>query len=128
MLLRRVGAALWLGSIGLLWGAVMIGMGFVKNWQTMAGLRIILGLFEAGFFPGAVYLVSCWYVRYETQKRMAGFYLISVLAAGFSAILAYGLYTLQGTDGLAGWRWIFIVRYSSTKIDTRRRKLISSIG
>lgn len=41
----------------------MIGMGFVKKWDQLAGLRIILGLLEAGFFPSCVYLLSTWYTR-----------------------------------------------------------------
>jgi MFS family permease len=43
----------------------MIGMGFVKSWDQLAGLRVILGFFEAGLFPGSVYLLSTWYTRCE---------------------------------------------------------------
>jgi hypothetical protein len=46
--LRRVGAAKWLGTIVMLWGGVMIGMGFVKDWRVLVVCRAILGLFEAG--------------------------------------------------------------------------------
>lgn len=46
----------------------MIGMGFVKTWQQLAAMRVILGFFEAGFFPGCVFLIQTWYTRYETQK------------------------------------------------------------
>lgn len=56
-----------------------------------------------------MYLVSCWYMRFEVQKRMAGFYLVSVLGGGFSNILAYGLMQMDGLGGQAGWRWIFII-------------------
>lgn len=69
ILLRHVGAAKWLGSITVAWGLVMMGMGFAKHWWEIAILRTVLGFFEAGFFPGCVYLISCWYVRYEVQKR-----------------------------------------------------------
>lgn len=69
IVLRKVGAAQWLGGITLAWGLVMMGMGFVKSWGALAALRAVLGLFEAGFFPGCVYLISCWYTRYEVQKR-----------------------------------------------------------
>lgn len=62
-----------------------------------------------GFFPACVYLVSCWYVRYEVQKRMAAFYLISVFVGGFSAILAYGLMQMEGLANIRGWSWIFII-------------------
>jgi MFS family permease len=75
----------------------------------MTGLRVILGIFEAGFYPGCVYLLSTWYPRYELQKRNAGFYLIGSMASGFGGILAYGIQQLDGRAGLDGWRWIFIV-------------------
>lgn len=69
MILRRVGTAKWLGSIALGWGVATIGMGFADSWKILAVCRSILGFFEAGFFPGCVYLVSCWYCRFEVQKR-----------------------------------------------------------
>ena len=77
----------------------------------MAGLRVILGIFEAGFYPGCVYLLSTWYPRYELQKRNAAFYLIGSMASAFGGILAYGLMQLDGKANLSGWRWIFIVRW-----------------
>jgi MFS family permease len=103
-------------------------MGFVKNWQTMAALRVILGIFEAGFFPGSVYLLrlvfaakfqqqltsaSTWYVRYEVQKRYSVFYIIGSLASACAGILAFGIMHLAGKAGLGGWRWIFILEVGS---------------
>jgi MFS family permease len=67
--------------------------------------RLLLGLFEAGFFPGCVYLISCWYTRFEVQKRLAAFYSINIVANGFGSILAYGIMQLSGTNGWLGWRW-----------------------
>jgi len=87
----------------------MTGMAFVPSWQALAGLRALLGALEAGFFPACAYLVSCWYKRSEMQFRLACFYLVSTLAAGFSSILAYGLGRLHGRNGRAGWRWVFLV-------------------
>src|SRR4051794_28096564 len=69
LVLRKVGSANWLSFIALSWGAVMIGQGFVKSWISLAICRILLGALEAGFFPGCVYLITCWYKRYEVQKR-----------------------------------------------------------
>jgi MFS family permease len=77
----------------------------------MMGLRVILGTLEAGFFPSCAYLLSTWYPRYELQKRNAAFYLIGSTASAFAGILAYGLMQMAGIQGLAGWRWIFIVSY-----------------
>jgi MFS family permease len=75
----------------------------------LVGLRVILGILEAGFFPGCAYLLSCWYPRYQLQKRNAVFYLIGSMASALSGILAYGLMQMKGLGGLAGWRWIFVV-------------------
>lgn len=55
--------------------------------QELAGLRVILGVFEAGYFPGAVYLLSTWFVRYDVGKRYAVFYMIGSLASAVSGIL-----------------------------------------
>ncbi|KAJ5692551.1 hypothetical protein N7462_001974, partial [Penicillium macrosclerotiorum] len=108
-IIRKLGPRTFISTIVLLWGAVMIAFGFVPTWQSLAGLRIILGALEAGFYPGCIFLLSTWYTRYELQKRNAAFYLIGSTASGFGGILAYGLMQLNGTAGKAGWRWIFII-------------------
>lgn len=108
VLLRKIGPRVFLPSITVFWGATMIGFGFTPNWTTLVGLRVILGILEAGFFPGCAYLLSCWYPRYQLQKRNAVFYLIGSMASALSGILAYGLMQMKGLGGLAGWRWIFV--------------------
>lgn len=137
VVLRKLGPRLFLPAIVILWGATMICFGFVKTWVDLIPLRLILGIFEAGFFPGCAYLLSCWYPRYKLQKRNAVFYLIGSMASAFSGILAYGFSQLQGHgsqmgapwlgyhygptklhptarkyfgEGLSGWRWIFILQ------------------
>lgn len=90
---------------------ILQSFGFVKTWEVMAVLRVILGILEAGFYPGCIYLLSTWYPRYELQKRNAVFYLIGSCASAFAGILAYGLMQLNGRAGLEGWSWIFIVGY-----------------
>lgn len=106
-MIRKLGAALWLSSLVIAWGAVTIGMGFTTHWTQLLGCRIILGVLEAGYFPGCVFLLSCWFCRFEVQKRFAAFYLLALLASGFSNILAYGLSEMKGIGGLNGWQWIF---------------------
>ncbi|RMZ79651.1 hypothetical protein DV738_g3136, partial [Chaetothyriales sp. CBS 135597] len=135
VILRKVGPRIFLPSITMLWGMVMIAFGFVKVWTDLLALRLVLGVFEAGFFPGCAYLLSCWYPRYDLQKRNAVFYLIGSMASAFSGILAYGFSQLQNhgsgpawwgqlvvptkanpdievhrMPGIAGWRWIFILQ------------------
>ncbi|KAK4693921.1 hypothetical protein P7C70_g8838, partial [Phenoliferia sp. Uapishka_3] len=109
ILLRKLGARNHMTMIVVSWGAVMVGMGFVKNWTALLALRAVLGVFEAGFFPACLFLITCWYTRYETQRRLAAFYGFSLLVSGFANIMGYGISLLRGRNGLAGWRWIFIV-------------------
>ncbi|KAI9155104.1 phthalate transporter [Paramyrothecium foliicola] len=109
ILVRAIGPRIHLAGITFAWGAVMIGMGFVKNFGQLAGMRVMLGFLEAGFFPSCVYLLSTWYTRYEVGKRYSVFYLLGCVASAFSGILAFGLMQLNGREGLTGWRWIFII-------------------
>ncbi|CAI6084580.1 unnamed protein product [Clonostachys chloroleuca] len=109
ILIRKIGPRIHLSAITAFWGAAMIGMGFVKDHNALTGLRAVLGLLEAGFFPSCVYLLSTWYTRFEVGKRYSLFYLLGCVASAFSGILAYGLMQLHGREGLTGWRWIFII-------------------
>ncbi|WEW56246.1 hypothetical protein PRK78_001685 [Emydomyces testavorans] len=109
VLIRKTGPRNFISTIVASWGIVLIGFGFVKGWEQMAGLRALLGVLEAGYFPGTVYLLSCWYSRYEVQKRYSLFYFIGAVAGSLSGILAFGLSQMSGMHGLGGWRWIFIM-------------------
>ncbi|KAH6985190.1 major facilitator superfamily domain-containing protein [Ilyonectria destructans] len=109
IIVRKIGPRIHLGSITLLWGAVMIGMGFTQKWEQLAALRVILGLLEAGFFPSCVYLLSTWYTRYEMGRRYAMFYAFGAVAGALAGIMAYGLVHMHGFANMGGWRWLFIV-------------------
>ncbi|KAF4971573.1 hypothetical protein FSARC_1639 [Fusarium sarcochroum] len=114
--IHKLGAANWLAFLAVAWGLVSMGIGFLENWQGLAVLRSLLGIFEAGFFPGCVYLVSSWYVRYEVQKRMAGFFLTASALSAFANILAYGLIQISKVHHYNGWRWIFIIEGAITVV------------
>ncbi|KAL4889881.1 major facilitator superfamily domain-containing protein [Aspergillus ambiguus] len=106
---RKLGPTLFLGTIVISWGAILVGMGFTKDWKQMLACRVLLGLLEAGYFPGCVYLLSSWYTRFDVQKRFSVFYLIGCVASALAGILAFGLMQMHGIQGLGGWRWIFIM-------------------
>ncbi|RSL53847.1 hypothetical protein CEP53_007628 [Fusarium sp. AF-6] len=114
--IHKLGAANWLAFLAVAWGLVSLGIGFLHNWQGFAVLRSFLGVFEAGFFPGCVYLVSSWYRRYEVQKRMAGFFLTASALSAFANILAYGLIQISKHHSYKGWRWIFIIEGAITVV------------
>ncbi|KAK0486165.1 major facilitator superfamily domain-containing protein [Armillaria novae-zelandiae] len=102
MCLRAVGARNLLTGTVIAWGAVQIGMGFVPSWEYLALCRTLLGVFEVKL------LLSV--------KKLAGLYMTSIVAGGFSAILAYALSLLDGKGGLGGWSWIFIIEGMATVI------------
>ncbi|KAJ3514754.1 hypothetical protein NLJ89_g2185 [Agrocybe chaxingu] len=114
LFLRRLGGTHWLASLVIAWGSVQLAMGFVPSWGYLALCRVLLGAFEAGFFPAMVYIISTWYRRHEVQKRLAVFYLIGIFIGAFSAVFAAALSLLHGTYGIAGWAWIFIIEGAIT--------------
>ena len=92
-----------------LWGASMLGMGFVKNWSGLMAARWFLGLTEAGLFPGVNYYLSCWYKRSEFGVRAAIFFSAAALSGSFGGLLAAAIENMDGIAGLSGWAWIFIL-------------------
>lgn len=98
-----------MGTLILCWGIVMTIMGIVQNFAGMCITRFFLGIFEAGFFPGALYLIGQWYPPKRTQFRMALFYCASAVSGAFSGLLAAAIAKMDGIAGQEGWRWIFIL-------------------
>lgn len=88
---RKIGPRNFITGIVIGWGAATIGIGFAKNFNTVVAMRVLLGLFEGGFFPSALFLLSMWYIRAEVAKRNAVLYLCGTIASGFGGILAYGV-------------------------------------
>lgn len=124
VLAKKIGPRVFLPASVFLWGIVMICFGFVKTWNQLAGLRVIIGVLEAGLFPGALFLLQSWYCRCsyaahigskqmltvidDVHKRYASFYLISLTGGSLSGVLASGFMQMQGVGGYLGWRYIFI--------------------
>ncbi|KAG6861105.1 hypothetical protein C0995_003834 [Termitomyces sp. Mi166 len=92
-------------EVRVAWGAVQLGMGFVPTWGYLTATRILLGAFEASFFPAMVFIISTW---------LAIFYLISITMGGVGPILAYVLSLLDGKRNIRGWAWIFIIEGAIT--------------
>ncbi|KAF2177930.1 MFS general substrate transporter [Zopfia rhizophila CBS 207.26] len=109
LVLKKMAPSTWLSLIMALWGVSTIGMGLVNTFGGLVALRVLLGLFEAGLFPGCVYLISMYYKRYELQWRLTLFFAASIIAGGFGGLLAYAIAKMDGIAGYGGWRWIFII-------------------
>lgn len=72
--------------------------------------------YRAGFFPGAVYLCSFWYMPRDLATRIAVFYCASALSGAFSGLLAAGIAKMDGIGGYHGWRWIFLLEGLATVV------------
>ncbi|THV74602.1 MFS general substrate transporter [Aureobasidium pullulans] len=99
----------YLGILVTSWGIIMTCTGLVRNFAGLMVVRILLGIFEAGFFPAAIYLCSYWYMPKNLATRISYFYCMSALSGAFSGLLAAGIAQMDGTGGYEGWRWIFIL-------------------
>ncbi|KAI5123157.1 hypothetical protein M0805_000860 [Coniferiporia weirii] len=109
IILKRFDPQYWLPFITLLWGIVSICQGLVTNQAGLFGIRFLLGMTEAGLFPGVVYVFSVYYRRRERHWRVAVFFGGAALAGAFGGILAYAIGLMDGVGGRRGWEWIFIL-------------------
>lgn len=109
IIIRKIAPSTWLCGTMFCWGVCTVGQGLVQNFGSLVALRFLLGIFEAGLVPGAVYLISMYYKRYELQWRLSIFFSAGILAGAFGGLFAYALAHMDGIGGYSGWRWIFII-------------------
>ncbi|WWC85182.1 uncharacterized protein L201_000040 [Kwoniella dendrophila CBS 6074] len=110
MILSRSKPSIFLPTVMVLWGSMSIGCRGVNSLGGMVAFRLVLGLVEAGFFPGVMLLLSCWYKPAELSKRVALFYTASLVSGAFGGLLAGGIIDgLEGKGNTRGWKWLFII-------------------
>ncbi|PSR82402.1 phthalate transporter [Coniella lustricola] len=109
ILVRKVGPRIFLSSIVVAWGIVMMCLGFVHEWTDLLPLRLLLGAFEAGCYPSQYYLISSWYSKFDLYTRTSVFYLIGVLGSALGGVLALAFSEMGGLSNIVSWRWIFIM-------------------
>jgi ACS family tartrate transporter-like MFS transporter len=90
------------------WGLLATGMMFVKTPLQFYSVRFLLGMAEAGFFPGVVFYLSQWFPANVRARTISRFYVALPLASVFMGGVAGALLNLQGRLGLAGWQWLFL--------------------
>lgn len=115
MLLVRLKPSIYLPVIMTIWGALTCVMAVIKDFKHLVALRILVGVFEAGFAPGILLIISSWYKRDEQSKRFGVYMSAAILSGAFGGLLA-GAITggMDGTAGLRGWRWLFIIEGVAT--------------
>jgi ACS family tartrate transporter-like MFS transporter len=106
--LARFGARLWIARIMITWGLVSSGMMFVRGATGFYTLRFLLGLAEAGFFPGIIFYFTRWFPPRERARTIATFMTATLSAGVIGAPISGALLSIRGL-GLAGWQWLFVL-------------------
>ena len=109
LILHRVGARLWIARIMITWGVVAAGMAFVQGTTSFYVMRFLLGVAEAGFFPGMILYISLWFPARERARATAIFILGLPISVLLGAPLSTALLSLDGIAGLHGWQLLFII-------------------
>jgi len=109
LLLVRFGARRWLARIMLTWGILAIGMMFVRTPMQFYAMRFLLGMAEAGFFPGVVFYLTQWFPPEHRARTISRFYIALPLSSTVMGSIASSLLALDGRFHLAGWQWLFLV-------------------
>ena len=115
MLLQRYGARAWLTRIMFTWGLVAACMAFVQSETSFYFMRFLLGVAEAGFFPGVVYYFTQWLPNHERGRAMAVFLSGSAIASILSGPITGALLLIEG-GGLHGWQWMFIIEGGASMV------------
>ena len=108
VMLERFGARLWIARIMISWGVLSAAMAFVQGPNSFYTVRFLLGIAEAGFFPGIIFYLTCWFPPQHRARIIALF----MIALPLSSVIGAPISTaLLGIDvwGLRGWQWMFLM-------------------
>ena len=109
LVLARVGARRWIARIMVSWGVLSASMMFVHDVATFYVLRFLLGVAEAGFFPGIIYYLSTWYPAPQRARAVSWFMVAIPLTIVIGGPLAGYLLDMDGIGCLRGWQWLFLI-------------------
>jgi len=109
LLMEKAGARRWIAVIMMAWGLVAAGMATVKGPSSFYAMRLLLGVLEAGFFPGVILYVTYWFPR-EYRGRIIGMFSVAMPASSFiGSPISAALLGFDGVLGLRGWQWMFVI-------------------
>ena len=108
--LKRVGAKVWLALIMVVWGILSGATVLCRTPAEFYILRLLLGVTEAGFFPGVLFYFACWYPL-ARRSRVTALFLLAIPLSGMigSPLSGWIMTSFQGRQGLAGWQWLFVI-------------------
>ncbi|MES2705076.1 MAG: MFS transporter [Verrucomicrobiota bacterium] len=110
LLLERVGARIWIARIMITWGIISSSMMFVESPAGFYALRFLLGVAEAGFFPGIILYLTYWYPAWR-RGRIVALFMMAVPVAGVigGPLSGWILNRFDGIYGWEGWQWLFLL-------------------
>ena len=109
VILHRVGARVWIARIMITWGLVSGSMAFVVGEKSFFIMRFLLGVAEAGFFPGVLLYFTYWFPSAYRARVISALFLAVPVSNALAAALSGALLQLEGIWGLAGWQWMFLL-------------------
>jgi ACS family tartrate transporter-like MFS transporter len=109
LILARVGARTWLARIAITWGLLACAMMWVRTPTQFYAARFLLGMAEAGFFPGVIYYLSQWFPATYRARAISGFLIAIPLSQALGGPLGGALLGLSGVGRLSGWQWLFLI-------------------
>ena len=110
LILARVGARTWIARIMVTWGLTAIAMMFVRGEKSFYTLRFLLGVAEAGFFPGVVLYLGWWFPERERARAIALFMTATAIAGIVVGPISGALLMMHGFLGIKGWQWLFAMQ------------------
>ncbi len=110
IILHRVGARLWIARIMVSWGIISAAMIFVNTPASFYAMRFLLGVAEAGFFPGVILYLTYWYPA-RRRGKITAMFMTAVAVSGIvgGPLSGWIMNTMPGVAGLAGWQWMFLI-------------------
>lgn len=114
LLLKKLAPHNWQARIFLTWGIITACHAAAKNRHDLYAMRFLLGMFEAGMFPGLLAQFQAWYRPDEMGRVIAYFFCWSAVSGMCSALLAYGISYMDGVGSLSAWRWVYILEGIAT--------------
>ncbi|KAL1885674.1 hypothetical protein Plec18167_001169 [Paecilomyces lecythidis] len=114
LVMKKVGPRVWQTRIFCSWGIVLACHAAVQNRAALYAVRFLLGLLEAGMFPGIAVQFASWYRPDEMGRPIAWIFAIQQLATVVGSLICYGISYMNGMRGLSAWRWVYLLEGLAT--------------
>ncbi|KAJ5663162.1 hypothetical protein N7507_003893 [Penicillium longicatenatum] len=109
LVIKKLKPSRYIATIAVLWGIIATLTGVVQNYGGLIACRVLLGVVEAGLFPGFLTYLTIFYNKREIALRTGYLFSSAAIAGAFGGLLAYGIGFMDGICGMRGWRWIMIL-------------------